>query len=58
MTLVTQTNTGTMVKFVPKKKWLAHRWLLLKGKHLFVNLFVSWVLLAFAFVIKSLLACP
>ena len=36
---------------------LADRLLLEKGKHLFVHLFVSCVLFAFVFVIKSLLVC-
>ena len=36
---------------------LAHRWLLAKGRHLLVHLFVSFVLFVFVFAVKSLLVC-
>ena len=46
-----------MQSYSPESEVLAHRWLLAKGKHLIVHLFVSCVLFVFVFEIKSLLVC-
>ena len=43
--------------YIPESQVLVDKWLLPKGKHLFVHLFVSFVLFVLAFVIMSLLVC-
>ena len=45
-----------MQSYSPESEVLAHRWLLAKGKHLIVHLFVSCVFV-FVFAIKLLLVC-
>ena len=47
----------TYIYIYPESQVLAHRWLLAKGKHLLVYLFVSFVLFVFVFAVKSLLVC-
>ena len=50
-------NTSVKPQSQSVSQVLVHRWLLAKGKHLLVHIFVSCVLFTFVFVIKSLLVC-